>query len=170
MDLIILGVGGFGKTIADVAEQINTFSTIRFLDDHATGEYILGKCEDYRRFKGENVCFYPAIGENGLRLSWLDRLAEEDCRIASIVHPSAYVSPRATLEVGTAILPGAMVNTGTRLGRGVLVNMGAMIDHGCILEEGVHICLGAIVKAENRIPALVKIEAGQIIEARSLPL
>ena len=34
------------------------------------------------------------------------------------------------------------------------------------IEEGVHICLGAIVKGENRVKTLSKIEAGEVIEAR----
>lgn len=33
--------------------------------------------------------------------------------------------------------------------------------------KGVHICLGAIVKAENRIPKCMKVEAGVVIENRT---
>ena len=45
-----------------------------------------------------------------------------------------------------------------------------VIDHGCVIERGVHVCLGALVKAENRIPALMKVEAGQVIENRTYKL
>ena len=92
------------------------------------------------------------------------------CRIATIVHPTAYVSPRARLTYGVAVLPHAIVNTGCEIKAGCIINCGAIVDHGCIIEEGVHVCLGAIVKAENRIPRLMKIEAGQVIENRTYPV
>ena len=68
------------------------------------------------------------------------------------------------------LLPKAVVNTGCQLRQGCIVNCGAIVDHDCILEPGVHICLGAIIKAENRIPQCMKIEAGQIISNRTYPI
>ena len=68
------------------------------------------------------------------------------------------------------ILPKALVNTDVVVERGCIINLGAMIDHGCVIEEGVHICLGGIVKAENRVKALTKIEAGEVVEARTWPV
>lgn len=35
MRLIILGMGGYGRTIADVAEQTGMYEEIIFLDDQA---------------------------------------------------------------------------------------------------------------------------------------
>ena len=48
-----------------------------------------------------------------------------------------------------------------------IVNCGAIIDHGCILEKGVHVAPGGIVKAENRIPAYMKVDSGEVIQNRS---
>ena len=64
----------------------------------------------------------------------------------------------------------AIVNTGCEVKAGCIINCGAIVDHGCILEEGVHVCLGAIVKAENRIPRCMKIEAGEIVANRIYPV
>ena len=61
-------------------------------------------------------------------------------------------------------MPKAVVNTGSHIGRGCIINLGAMIDHDCVIGDGAHICLGAIVKAENHIPSMIKIEAGIIVE------
>ena len=74
------------------------------------------------------------------------------------------------LGKGTVVLPKAVVNTDTVVGQGVIVNCSAVIDHGCVIGDGAHICLGAIVKAENRIPDCMKIEAGEVIENRKFPL
>lgn len=114
--------------------------------------------------------FYPAFGNNESRLAWLHRLYEAGCAILTIIHPTAYVSPTTQVEPGAVILPHAVVNTNCVVKAGCIVNCGAIVDHGCVLEEGVHICLGAIIKAENRIPRCMKIEAGEVVQNRAYPL
>lgn len=99
-------------------------------------------------------------------MEWLEKLAVVGCPVPTLIHPTAYVSPKATIDTGTVILPGAIVNTGCVVGRGCIINCGAIIDHGCTLEEGVHVCLGAVVKVENHLPRCMKVEAGQVIGNR----
>ena len=168
MKLVILGAGGYGRTVADAAEQLGKYEQILFLDDNSP--LAVGKCEDFHRFLQTDVEFIPAFGNNQARLSWVDRLEEAGCRLATIVHPAAYVSPKAAVEPGTVVLPKAVINTGCEIRRGCIINCGAIVDHGCIIEAGSHICLGAIVKAENRIPGFTKIEAGEVVENRTFPL
>ncbi len=168
--LLILGSGGYGKTIADVAAQIGTYGQIAFLDDGREGEDVLGKCGDYARFAEAFDEMYPAFGNNEIRMNWLKTLLEEGIPVPTLVHPKAYVSPRATLGAGTMVLPMAVVNTGVTVGNGCIINIGAMVDHDSVIGDGVHMAPGAIVKAENRIPAGCKIEAGQVIENRQYPL
>ena len=168
--LIILGAGGYGRTVADVATQTGAYSSIRFLDDNAQNPEVLGKCSSFLDFIEENTDFYPAFGNNEGRLAWITRLEEAGCHVPTILHPDAYVSPTVQIQPGTVILPKAVVNTGCRVQKGCIINCGAIVDHDCILEPGVHICLGAIVKAENRIGQCMKIEAGEIIFNRTYPL
>ena len=68
------------------------------------------------------------------------------------------------------MLPFAVINTDCHVKEGCIINCNCVIDHGCVIERGVHVCLGALVKAENRIPALMKVEAGQVIENRTYKL
>lgn len=169
MKLIILGAGGYGQTIADVAEQLGY--EVSFLDDHAdkvmdTLYKAIDICANFAQYIGDDTCFYPAFGNNESRVAWLEKLTEAGCNIPTIIHPTAYVSPKAKVLPGTAILPGAIVNTGCIIKSGCIINCGAVVDHGCTLEEGVHICLGAIVKAENHLPRYMKVEAGTVIGNR----
>ena len=168
MRLVILGAGGYGRNIADLAEQSGRYDAICFLDDGDTNA--AGKCAEFQRFFDENTEFYAAFGNNALRMDWLNKFNDCGCAVATIVHPAAYVSPKATVGRGVAILPGAIVNTGTVIGDGCIINCGCIVDHDCVISEGVHVSPGAIVKAENRIPALEKIEAGQVIANRTYPL
>lgn len=168
--LLILGAGGYGKTILDVALQLNCYDDVSFLDDNAKGSAVLGKCNEYRSFADGNTEMYPAFGNNGTRMQWMHRLLEEGIPVPTLVHPRAYVSPTAKLGVGCMVLPMAVVNTGVTVENGCIINIGALVDHDSVIGAGTHLAPGAIVKAENRIPAGVKIDSGEVIENRAYPL
>ena len=68
MRLIILGAGGYGRTVADVAAQTGQFDEISFLDDNSTAQDIIGECAEYARFRDGQTAFYPAFGNNEGRL------------------------------------------------------------------------------------------------------
>ena len=129
-----------------------------------------GKCADFGKFIDGDTEIYPAFGNNEARISFIEKLENLGAKIPVIVHKTAYVSPKAKLCNGTVVLPNALVNTDTVVEKGCIINCGAIVDHGCVIEKGVHVCLGAIVKAENRIPAYMKVEAGQVIENRTYKL
>lgn len=170
MKLIILGAGGHGQVVADLAQQSGKYEQITFLDDNSTGDNILGKCSAYLNFKAEDTEMYPAFGNNEARLSWENRMEQEGIALAKIVSDRAYVSPRAKIANGSVVMPLAVVNTDTILEKACIVNVGAIVDHRCVLEAGCHIAPGAIVKAENRLPRYTKVDSGETVEARSMPL
>ena len=138
--LVILGAGGYGRTVTDVAHQLG-YTTI-VLDD-ANPAHPLSSFQSYIN---QSTYFIPAFGNNAFRMEWVNRIEENGGQLATLIHPTAYVSPTATINPGTVILPHAVVNTDVVVGKGCIINLGAIVDHGCMLEEGVHICLGAIVK------------------------
>ena len=168
--LLILGAGGYGKTVADLAQQLGRYDRIAFLDNGKSGPDILGSCGEYAMFAGEDTEVYPAFGDNGLRMQWLEQLMGEGIPVPTLIHPSAYVSPRAKIGPGTVILPLAVVNTGVTVESGCIVNIGSLIDHDCYLEAGVHLCPGVVVKAENRITAGSRLESGTVVLNRTYPL
>ncbi len=170
MKLITLGAGGYGRTVADIARQSNRYSDISFLGDNSTAEDVIGRCSEYNNFITPDTEIYPAFGNNEGRLQWIERIEAAGGTVPTIIHSTAYVSPKATVESGTVVLPKAIINTGVSVKRGCIINCGAIIDHGCVIEEGAHICLGAIVKADNQIPSCMKVEAGTVIENRTYPL
>lgn len=163
--LVILGSGGYGRTVADLATQLGY--EIIVLDD-SIPDHPLSSYTDY--IGKEGVKFIPAFGNNEFRLEWICRLQDHGAELATLIHPTAYISPMSKVHEGTVVLPHAVVNTDVEIGRGCIVNIGSIVDHGCVIEEGVHLCLGCIVKGENRVKRLTKIEAGEVIEARKYPV
>lgn len=156
--LIILGSGGYGRTVYDIAEQLGYSITV--LDD-ADEEHPLASFAQYLEDATE---FISAFGNNAFRLQWMEKIEEAGGKLATLIHPTAYVSPKAQVSTGSVILPGAIVNTGSKIGKGCIINLGATVDHDVVIEDGVHLCVRCIVKGENCIPRCEKIEAGEIIE------
>lgn len=168
MKLIILGAGGFGRVVEDIASNLKKYNEIKFLDDNNNSKDVIGKLEDYKKYANAKVEFFVAFGNNKARINWINQLKEFDCKIATIISDDAYVSKKATVGIGTIILPKCAVNTNTTIGEGCILNIGSLVDHEVKIENGVHICLGAIVKANNVVPKLFKLEAGQIIERNTM--
>ena len=162
--LIILGAGGYGRTVQDIAQQLGYSSIV--LDDADPAHPL----SSFLSYINPTTSFILAFGNNSFRLEWINRIEDNGGNLATLIHPTAYISPTATITPGTVILPHAIVNTDVVINRGCIINLGAIVDHGCILEEGVHICLGAIVKGENRIEKCSKIEAGEVVERGQYPL
>ena len=156
--LVILGSGGYGRTVYDIAEQLGYSITV--LDD-SDKEHPL---DSFSHYISDDIEFIPAFGNNEFRLEWLERIEKAGGKPATLIHPSAYVSPNAHVFDGCIILPGAIINTGTRIGKGCIINLGATVDHDVLVEDGVHLCIRCIIKGENRISRCEKIEAGEIIE------
>ncbi len=166
-NLLILGAGGYGRTVAETASF--SFDHIAFLDDSQTGEDILGICGQYESFLSRFPYAYPAFGNNELRASWLKRLTLAGFFVPAMVHPRAYVSPSAVLEPGAVVLPMGCVGTRTVVRTGAIINMGAVADHDCDIGAYCHLAPGAVVKAGNVLPPRTKVDSGCVIGRAAEP-
>lgn len=63
--------------------------------------------------------------------------------IPVLSHPSAVISPSASIGTGSHILAQANVAADAQLGEGCIVNHHASVDHECRLGNGVHLAPGA---------------------------
>ncbi len=162
-NLLILGAGGLGKMVREVAKSTNNYEQMHFLDDALRGEHIVGACNDYIDLKHKYNCAVAAFGNNRLRLEWTLRLLEAGFKVPSIIHSSAIISESATIGKGNLILHGAIINTNVKLGTACLINSGALIDHDCVLNDGVHVNLHTTMRAMCTMQKLERTEAGEIV-------
>ena len=147
--LLVLGAGGNGRVIADVADRTGEWSRIAFLDDSlpsgsdVEGWAVLGPCSALPDVASDHDAVVIGFGDNRLRHDWIERAGAAGLELACIVARSASVSGRASLGPGCVVMPHAVVNIGGRLGPGCLVNTGATVDHDCRLGAAVHLAPGA---------------------------
>ncbi|MFP4979268.1 acetyltransferase [Paenibacillus sp. CN-4] len=147
-NLLILGAGGHGKVVADIAASTNLWDNIAFLDSNpiATSGLdhpILGPFDDYGKFIDKYKYAFVAIGNNRRRIIWLNYLEEAGYKLPVIIHPFSSVSKYSIINRGSVIMPGAIVNADVKVGRGAILNTSCSVDHDCILGIGVHISPGA---------------------------
>lgn len=165
-NLLILGAGGMGHMIYEMAGEFGGYDKVSFLDDAKKESTVVGKLVDYQDFHGEYDCAIAAFGDNKLRVSWIEKLIACGYTVPSVIHPSAVVSPSVQMGAGCFVMPRAVINTRTRLDIGCLVNSGAVVDHDAILEKGCHISLGSVIRAYSQIAAYRKVADGKVVYAR----
>jgi len=147
--LLILGAGGHAKVIAELADARGVWQQIAMLDDrhellNGTLRWpVLGAIGQADDFFPDYSYAIVAVGESRRRLEWLDMLAAAGFCLPALVHPTAWVSPSASLGEGAVVMANATVQADATLGRGCIVNTGSIVEHDCRIGEGVHICPGA---------------------------
>lgn len=129
-----------------------------FVNDMGTGYEIdgypvLGKLSDTPKLIDEGYHFIYAIYKIGgqiERIQWFNHLNIPDERLATFIHPMAYVAPNSTLSPGCVVMPGASISGNTHIGKGTLLMNGAAIGHDN--DIGPHnfftakACLGSWIK------------------------
>ena len=146
--LVIVGAGGHGRVVADIAIALNKYNEIVFLDDNGgntAGPYeIYGKVNDFHKLVGESD-FLVAIGSNNVRKKVTDLLVEGGANMTSLVHPSAVLGSGVKIGKGVAVMAGAVINNGAVIGDGVIINTCASVDHDCVIGDFTHVSVGAHV-------------------------
>lgn len=159
--LLIIGAGGHGRVVKEVAEALG-YDKIAFLDDNSVEA--IGKIADSKSFVQEYQAAFVGIGNNKFRNELLQRLEQEGFKIPVLLHPTAYISKTAVIGKGTVLEPKAIVNANSRVGVGCIISVGAIVDHDVVLEACVHVNAGAICKAGSFVVKETKVDAGQVVK------
>jgi sugar O-acyltransferase (sialic acid O-acetyltransferase NeuD family) len=153
--LIIIGAGGHGKVVVDIAVKINKWQSISFLDDDSSvlncmGFPVVGKVREADLF-GKEADFIVAIGDYKDRKRILEELIEKGLSVVSLVHPDAVIGLNVEIGTGTVVMAGAVINSCSRIGKGSIINTCSSIDHDCEIGDYVHISPGANIAGGVKI-------------------
>lgn len=132
--VIVFGASGHGRVVADIV-RANGDEVVGFLDDDENKNR-LGLINEYENYNTE---FVIGIGNAEIR----EKLSHLNCRWYTAIHPSAVVSPSATIGAGTVIMANAVIDSGAVIGKHCIINSGAIVEHDDIIEEYAHISVGA---------------------------
>lgn len=166
-NLIIIGAGGHGRVIADIARKLSEYQTISFLDDgnakESMGLPIVGKTCDAEKYIN-TADIFVAIGNSKIRGDFIERLLKRGANVPTLIHPSAIIGACVEIGTGTAIMAGAVINPCSKLGKGVILNTCSSIDHDCVIGDYCHIAVGVHVAGTVCLGDKVWLGAGATIK------
>jgi sugar O-acyltransferase (sialic acid O-acetyltransferase NeuD family) len=178
--LLIWGGGGHGKVVADLVRAAG-YRVAGFVDADAAklGRQVepgggcvvmlqgdlLARVRDHGRLPEGIDGVALAIGDNRLRLDCLARLGD-GVPAPALVHPSAVVSPSASVDRGSVVFAGALVNADARIGAAVIVNTGAIVEHDCDIGDGAHLSPRATLAGQVRVGRRGWVGAGATVIQR----
>jgi sugar O-acyltransferase (sialic acid O-acetyltransferase NeuD family) len=177
--MYLFGASGHAKVIIEILEQ-NGISIDGIFDDNPDVtellKYKVVLPEIHNTdFQGKLII---AIGHNATRKKITERFS---FKYGNAFHPSAILSKRAKIGVGTVVMGQAIINVNSTIGDHAIINTSASIDHDCDIGdfahispnstlcghvrigEGSHIGAGAIIIPDIKIGKWVTIGAGTVI-------
>lgn len=144
LPVVIHGAGGHGLVVADAVIAAGR-SVAGFTDDHLAEGQSVGpwRIVAAPAVRLMNVVVIVAIGDNAARQRVQQQFVSTGRRIATVVHPAAWISPLATLGAGSFVGAGAVVQAEARVADGVIVNTRAIVEHHCVIGAFAHLAPGS---------------------------
>lgn len=162
--IIIIGAGGHGKVLADLAIK-NEYEVVGFLDDAKPigqhGKFSILGCVDIASEYKDECEFVIAVGNNHTREKIANRLS---LKWATLIHPAAVLGMDVEIGEGTVVMANAVINAGAKVGKHCIINTAAVIEHDNYLENYVHISPRATVAGEVCIGSRSHIGVGAAIK------
>ena len=146
--LAIIGAGGHGKVVADLATILG-WDSISFFDaawkDKLTDSrwLMLGDTSAFMEKSNEFDGVLIAIGNCEIRWKEFLKIKNSVKALITLKHPNSTVSQYSKVGDGTVILAGSVVNTDAVIGKACIINVGSTVDHDCNLGNSVHVAPGA---------------------------
>ena len=158
--LLLVGAGGFGRVVSELARQ--TYDCA-FVDDGVDiGTVIcdipvIGHTENLLELFAEYKKLVIVIGNNVVRERIYDLAKDIGYSFPNLISPSAYISPYAQLGWGCVILNNAVVQNGSIVGNAVLINPGVEIHHDSSVGDYDLIYTNSVIRTYAKVGKSVRI-------------
>jgi len=154
--VLIIGGKGNGSVIGDAIIDANRkgnreLGFAGYINDRdgvkeIEGKPVMGGLVDVPRFIDEGYHFIFTLYKFDCqpeRIRLFESLKIPDDRLATFVHPSAYLSHNVELSPGCVILPNVSITSSTRFGKSSCVRPGTTIGHNNVFGDHTSITAGA---------------------------
>ena len=166
--LLVLGAGGHARAVADLAVACGR-SIAGFLGARGAPATagVIGSDDDLVRLCAERRFDEAIVGVGNTALArrpeLFARLRELGVPTPKLVHPSAVISPSATIGLGSALFPHAVVGAEASVGENAVIYSGSVIEHGCRVGDHAYLAPGVILCGDVCVEAGAFVGAGAIV-------
>jgi len=164
---LIYGAGGHGRVLLDTLRALGQ-EPDGFIDDGKAGQQVEGLLVHSGTILTEvdRLEVYHGIGYIQVRERIGEQLATLGIPSPTVIHPTAWVSPSATIGPGTVIYAGVVVNTGARVGQGVILNTGCVVEHDVGVGDWAHISPNATLGGAAQVGSRAWVGLGSTVLPR----
>ncbi|WP_018923064.1 acetyltransferase [Salsuginibacillus kocurii] len=186
--VILIGNGGHAKVVKEIIDLHPDWRLEGVLDDNASSNEVLGEISLAPELaeRDQSLYFHLAVGDNIVRNEIFEEIGISHERYATLVHPTAVLSPSASIGYGAVLIANTVVNTDTVINNHVIVNTSSSVGHDCkignfvhispqsgvtggsVIEEGAQLGAGSIMVPNTTIGKFTTVGAGSVV-TRDLP-
>ena len=165
--LLIVGAGGHGRCCLEIANSMNEFEKISFLDDQNISKLfndfrVIGKINEMEKFYPEYNKIFIAVGNNKIRERLMLKAKKIGYSIVTLIASSCYISASAIICEGTVVFPHAVINANVYIDTGCIISSNTVIDYDAKVEQYCHINTLAVVPSMASVKAYTKVDYGQV--------
>lgn len=197
-DIAIFGVGGFGREVLTLIQDINrvepTWNVVGFFDDgyevgyEVHGLKNLGGAKELNEWKTP-LSVVIAIGTPRIKRAILNNIKNTLVDYPTLIHPSVIIGDRDYVKIGKGCILCAytVVTCDVEIGDFVILNLACTLGHDtvvkdycafmptcnisgeCVIEEGVYCGTGVKIINQTSIGAETIVGAGAVV-VKPLPV
>ena len=175
--VLVLGAGGHGRAVADLARACG-LTVVGFTDrapatSRAPGvaavrPAVLGTDADLpalaRRHRVQGAVVGLGAVAVGRRPGLYEQAAAAGLARPALVHPRATVAPTCEIGDGSVVFPGSVLGQGVRVGVNVVLYSGVIAEHECAIGDHAYLSPGVVLSGQ------VTVEAGAFLGAGAVAL
>ncbi|WP_131740493.1 NeuD/PglB/VioB family sugar acetyltransferase [Actinomadura roseirufa] len=169
-DLVIFGAGGLGRETAQAVTALPDWRLAGFAEDAprrgllVDGVPVIGGPRDVAALPAARVVVCTGSPrDQHSRERIVRRLALPAARYATIVHPSAWVSPSSRIGHGTVVLAQTVLTASARVGAHVAIMPHVTVTHDDVVEDHATIASGVRLGGSVRVGAGAYLGAGALV-------
>ncbi len=176
-NLIILGAGGFGREVYDLANYCHTdnsdFRIKGFLSDDPIDVESLGYPPVLSTIEGyeikENDLFIPAIGNVHDRKKVVEIILRKGGKFITLIHPFAVISPSARIGQGVAVKAFCVLASDVVIGDYTFLQSSTIFGHDVHIGNFCQINSFSFFAGCVKVNNLVTVNAGtKIVQGRQI--
>ena len=157
--LLILGAGGHGRAVADLAAECGF--TVAGFTDRVRGPEVVGGDDEVAALARDGKIDGAVVGVGntalGRRVELFAMLKSLRVATPTLIHPRASVSRSCKLGEGVVAFPNVVLGAGVLVGDNVVLYSGVIVEHDCRVAAHAYLSPGVILAGN------VTIEAGAFL-------
>lgn len=170
MNIVMIGQGGHSKVVEDIIFANNEHQIVGYLDDKyadvtINNQIYYGPISFAHEIinSSKEIKFVIGIGNNHVRKKIVNQLNFSEQSYATLIHPTAVISPRARIGHGTVIMANSVINVDASIGHHSIINTSSVVEHDNWIGNFVHISPNATLTGSIHIEDGVHVGAGATI-------